>query len=107
MKTNSLLYLATLIAIACLFLPSATQAASGGLHPPPDGGYAGGNTAEGDNALFSLATGTNNTATGFQSLYNNTTGNFNTGLGSQSLFSNQTTSNNTAVGFQALYNSVG
>jgi hypothetical protein len=25
--------------------------------PPPDGGYPGGNTAEGQNALFSLTTG--------------------------------------------------
>jgi len=40
-------------------LPTA-QAVS----PPPDGGYAGNNTAEGTNALFKLTTGTSNTATG-------------------------------------------
>jgi len=32
--------------------------------PAPDGGYPNNNTAEGDNALFKLTTGTSNTATG-------------------------------------------
>ena len=35
------------------------------LSPPPDGGYAGGNTAEGQNGLFSLTTGGFNTAVGY------------------------------------------
>src|SRR5947199_6217773 len=34
--------------------------------PPPDGGYPGANTAEGDAALFSLTTGSENTAIGFK-----------------------------------------
>ncbi|HSS17018.1 MAG TPA: hypothetical protein VLQ29_08550, partial [Candidatus Dormibacteraeota bacterium] len=38
------------------------------LSPPPDGGYPGGNTAEGQNALLSLKTGTYNTAVGWKSL---------------------------------------
>jgi hypothetical protein len=42
--------------------------------PPPDGGYPGGNTAEGEDALFSLTTGTENTAIGSQALYSNTDG---------------------------------
>jgi hypothetical protein len=41
--------------------------------PLPDGGYPGGNTAEGQNALFGLSTGGYNTAVGFLSLTNNTT----------------------------------
>src|SRR5258707_10753349 len=36
--------------------------------PAPDGGYPGGNTAEGDNALFSLTTGASNTGIGFAAL---------------------------------------
>ena len=37
--------------------------------PPPDGGYPGFNTAEGQNALFSLTTGVGNTAIGWRSLF--------------------------------------
>jgi hypothetical protein len=33
--------------------------------PPPDGGYPNFNTAEGQNALFSLTTGVANTAVGW------------------------------------------
>jgi hypothetical protein len=40
--------------------------------PPPDGGYPGFNTAEGQNALFSLTTGSANTAVGWNSLFSNT-----------------------------------
>ena len=36
--------------------------------PPPDGGYPGFNTAEGQNALFSLTTGSANAAVGWFSL---------------------------------------
>ncbi len=60
------------------------------LTPPPDGGYPGQNTAEGDRALFSLTTGINNTASGFQALFSNTEGEENTATGSQALFSNTT-----------------
>jgi hypothetical protein len=47
------------------------------VNPPPDGSYPGGNTAEGQDALLSLSTGTYNTATGYLSLKSNTTGSFN------------------------------
>src|SRR5436190_12449408 len=71
--------------------------------PAPDGGYPGNNTAEGDNALFSLTSGVSNTAIGGSALHNNTTGIRNTATGLGALFSNTTGSKNTATGFGALY----
>jgi hypothetical protein len=50
-------------------------------NPPPDGGYANGNTAEGQDALFSLTTGENKPALGLNALYVNSSGNFNTATG--------------------------
>jgi len=87
-----------LVALLCLgFLPRA-QAVS----PPPDGAYAGANTAEGGSGtLFSLTTGTNNTAIGSQALFSLTAGVQNTAVGAQALKSN-TAGQNTADGFQAL-----
>ena len=70
--------------------------------PPPDGGYPGGNTAEGQNALLSLTTGTFNTAVGLFSLRSNTTGSFNTAIGAGALFSNFMADQNTATGAGAL-----
>ena len=74
----------------------------GGLRPPPDGGYPGFNTAEGDDALFGLTTGTGNTAIGFHTLFNNTTGTQNTANGAEAMFSNSTGDFNTAIGVIAL-----
>jgi len=71
------------------------------VNPPPDGGYTGGNTAEGQNALFSLTNGGFNTAVGFLSLRTNSTGQLNTALGAGTLLAN-TADNNTAVGAGAL-----
>jgi len=51
--TNIIYPAFTVFALACFALLPGAQAVS----PPPDGGYAGGNTAEGQNALFSLTTG--------------------------------------------------
>jgi hypothetical protein len=85
--------------LACFaFLPQM-QAVS----PPPDGGYPGGNTAEGFNALFHLSTqdGAYNTAVGFYSLLSNTTGSLNTAVGAGALYLN-TGHNNTASGAAAL-----
>ena len=70
--------------------------------PPPDGGYPGNNTAEGDGALFSLTTGTDNTATGFAALTTNTTGFNNTATGRNALLLNETGDRNTADGRVAL-----
>lgn len=72
--------------------------------PAPDGGYPNGNTAEGDDALFSLTSGVENTAIGFQSLMSNTTGFENTALGHQALADNSTGFSNTALGASALFN---
>ena len=69
--------------------------------PAPDGGYAGGNTAEGQNALLSLTTGAFNTAVGFLSLRSNTTGQLNTAIGAGTLLAN-TADQNTATGALAL-----
>jgi hypothetical protein len=91
-----------IFALVCFALVQNTQA----VDPPPDGGYGppdygAGNTAEGQDALFSLTSGAVNTATGFLSLYNNTTGNFNTAIGAGALFNNNA-DQNTATGAGAL-----
>lgn len=72
-----------------------------GVVPAPDGGYAGGNTAEGQNALLSLTNGLYNTGTGLFSLLSLTSGSFNTADGAGALLSN-TADQNTAVGAGAL-----
>jgi trimeric autotransporter adhesin len=72
------------------------------VDPPPDGGYAGDNTAEGEDALLSLTTGLDNTAIGFNALYHNNSGNGNTATGWAALFNNTTGFTNTAAGVYAL-----
>jgi len=72
------------------------------VSPPPDGGYLNQNTAEGEDALFSLTTGRYNTAIGYNALFNNTTGELNTAVGNAALSSNSTGYQNTAVGNGAL-----
>jgi hypothetical protein len=95
MKSVNLIFIPMVI-IGFGLLPKA-QAVS----PAPDGGYPGGNTAEGQSALFSLTSGGYNTAVGFASLNGNTTGAFNTGLGAGTLLAN-TANSNTATGAGAL-----
>src|SRR6476619_2557238 len=63
---------------------------AGAVSPPPDGGYPNANTAEGDNALFSLTTGARNTAIGNSALLLNTTGSDNTAVGNTALIGNTT-----------------
>jgi hypothetical protein len=105
----------SLLALVCLALSRTVQAVS----PPPDGGYPGGNTAEGQNALLTLITGGFNTAVGYFSLFANTTGSYNTAVGAGALdlnsgnsntatntgalLSNTTGPNNTATGALALF----
>jgi len=72
------------------------------VNPPPDGGYPGGNTAEGQNALLSLQpSGIYNTAIGIFSLQSLTFGDFCTGVGAGTLLLN-TANDNTATGAGAL-----
>jgi hypothetical protein len=71
------------------------------VFPPPDGGYPGGNTAEGQNALLSRTTGGYNAAIGWLSLRGLTSGSFNTGVGAGTLALNNA-DQNTAIGTGAL-----
>lgn len=70
--------------------------------PAPDGGYPGGNTAEGTNALLSRTSGIYNTGIGIYSLLSVTDGDANTGVGAGTLLAN-TAGENTAVGAGALF----
>jgi Chaperone of endosialidase len=104
MKTRILPFLIT-FSLACFGLSPAAKAL---LPPPaPDGGYPGGNTAEGTDALFSLTSGVWNTALGTRALNHNTNGGGNTATGFESLFNNTTGGQNTAYGSQSLYRNSG
>ena len=98
----------SLLRRALMFIPFvlmcvATLPGAQAVSPAPDGGYRNGNTAEGQNALLSLSTGTFNTAIGVFSLESLTEGNFNTGVGAGALLVN-TANENTATGAGALLN---
>jgi hypothetical protein len=87
-----------LLALGCFALAPLAQA----VVPPPDGGYPNANTAEGEDALFSLTTGFGNTAVGFEALFSNETGSANTATGVHALELNETGNDNTATGVNAL-----
>ena len=95
MKLQNIIHI--LIGIVCIALFPNAQA----VVPAPDGGYPGGNTAEGQSALLSLTSGGFNTAVGFLSLRSNTTGQLNTAIGAGTLLAN-TADEITAVGAGAL-----
>jgi trimeric autotransporter adhesin len=103
MRNRNTMYTAVLL--ACFVLLAWRAFA---VVPSPDGGYPGGNTAEGQNALFSLTTGTYNTAVGWRSLWSNTEGSYNTAVGAAALLFNIGDPSmfegeqNTAVGTAAL-----
>jgi hypothetical protein len=95
-------FLITLTLLCFGLLPKAQA-----VVPPPDGGYPGFNTAEGQNALFSLTAGSANTAVGWYSLFSNIEGDFNTATGAGALLFN-TAIQNTAFGATAvLFNTTG
>ena len=89
-------------ALLCL---SVAEPKAQAVIPAPDGGYPGGNTAEGQNALLSRTIGNYNTAVGFFSLKALTFAEFNTGVGAGTLFFNNA-HQNTATGAGALLNNV-
>jgi hypothetical protein len=97
MKNRSNIITTILLALGFLALPQRMQ----GVSPTPDGGYPGGNTAEGQSALFSLTTGAYNTAVGFLSLESNADASFNTAIGAGTLLAS-TGQDNTATGAGAL-----
>ena len=110
MKNRNIMFAAIFLALGLLAFSPVAQA----VIPPPDGGYPGFNTAEGQNALFSLTTGVANTAVGWFSFESNTDGSFNTVVGAGTLLFNigdQTTGEgaaNTAIGAAALlFNTTG
>ena len=90
--------LAATFTLACLLPLPNVRAVS----PSPDGGYPGGNTAEGYLSLGSLTTGFYNTGVGIYSLLSITDGDFCTGVGAGALFAN-TGDQNTAIGAGALF----
>ena len=103
MKKRNITFTTILLVLALAWLaPLPTAQASGGLKPPPDGGYPNETTAEGKDALFSLTTGFGNTALGFNALHSNAEGSLNTAIGRNALLSNTTGSINTAIGGSAL-----
>jgi uncharacterized coiled-coil protein SlyX len=83
--------------LVCFAFAPQTRAVT----PAPDGGYAGFNTAEGDQALQLLFGGFANTALGWRSNFSAIGASFNTGAGAGTLVLN-TADINTAVGAAAL-----
>jgi hypothetical protein len=67
-----------LILYSLLCFSVALTSVARAVTPPPDGGYPNQNTAESDDALFSLTVGPDNTAIGFDASNSNTTSSDNT-----------------------------
>jgi Chaperone of endosialidase len=100
-QTRVLLFIVSAVILACLAICPVRNAF--GVSPAPDGGYANGNTAEGDFALQSLTSGATNTAVGAFALSSTTTGGGNTANGYETLLNNISGGGNTALGFEALF----
>ena len=67
-KNTTILPVLIALTLGCFALSPQARA----VEPAPDGGYPNQNTAEDDDARFSLTTGTDNTAMGFDALCNTT-----------------------------------
>ncbi len=96
LKMTTLALLVQLVFVCVALCPMAHA-----VVPAPDGGYPGGNTAEGQNALLSRTTGIYNTGIGIYSLLSLTEGSFCTGVGAGTLLVNAA-DRNTATGAGAL-----
>jgi hypothetical protein len=99
MKNRNNVITTILSALGVLAFSPIAQAVS----PAPDGGYPGGNTAEGQSALLGLTSGGYNTAVGYLSLASDASGSYNTAVGAGALLAN-TGEENTATGAAALVN---
>jgi hypothetical protein len=98
MKTNTTSRILVSLLAGFLFLQPAHA-----VIPSPDGGYPNFNTAEGQDALFSLAlNAAANAAIGYHALYSNTTGDSNTASGMNAMVNNTAGRGNTATGAHAL-----
>ena len=86
--------------LVCFAFAPQTQA----LVPPPDGGYPGFNTAEGQQAMNLLTTGIANTGLGWRALFSVDSAAFNTGVGAGALVltHGNGVDANTAVGAAAI-----
>jgi trimeric autotransporter adhesin len=89
--------LSVLLLMLCFGLLPEAQAIS----PPPGGCYPAYTTAEGCNALQSLATGLGNTGVGWYALFATSIGSYNTAVGAAALLANAG-DQNTATGVGAL-----
>jgi trimeric autotransporter adhesin len=100
----------TILIALCAFALLQPAPNAFGVAPPPDGGYPGFNTAEGENALFSVVNPSMivaNSAFGWYSLFSDTDGSFNTALGAGALVLNNGDSNTAAGAAALLLNTTG
>ena len=98
MKSQKIMF-TVLSALVCFGLMPVARAVEPAA---PDKGLPGGNTADGDGALFSLTTGFYNSAFGLDALLSITDASFDTGIGAGALLLD-TAGTNTAVGAGALF----
>ena len=98
-KNATILPVLIALTLGCVALSPTSLAVT----PAPDGGYPNNNTAEGEDALFSLTIGFDNTASGFDALYSNTSGYDNTANGVYALSSTRTgTTTQPTVGLRSI-----
>src|SRR5437660_10865086 len=93
MKNRNTILIAIVSGLACFALCQQVQSAT---DTPDPGSKPVSNTADGQNALLSLTSGTYNTAVGFDSLLSLTTGKFCTAVGGASHLLN-TADDNAAI----------